>query len=153
MSPPVFLDANVPIYAAGRPHPLKAPCVRVLELAAERPRDFVTDAEVLQELLHRYRAMKLWPAGHAVLTAFAELMDGQIEPVHAVDVTEAASGAYGHAHVAARDLLHAAVMRRLGAHRIVSADRDFDSFDDFDRLDPADVDSWVASLDDVPAEA
>ena len=67
MSPPVFLDANVPIYAAGREHPLKAPCVRVLELAAERPYDFVTDAEVLQELLHRYLAQRLWPAGRAVV--------------------------------------------------------------------------------------
>ncbi len=48
MSRPTFLDANVPIYAAGRPHRLKEPCAQVLMLAAERPEAFLTDAEVLQ---------------------------------------------------------------------------------------------------------
>ena len=150
MSPPVFLDANVPIYAAGRAHALKAPCVRVLELAAERPHDFVTDAEVLQELLHRYLALKLWPAGRAVVEGFAALMAERIEPVHGVDILDAAGMADTHEGLSARDLLHTAVMRRIGARRIVTADRDFDALDGFERLDPADVDAWVASLDDEP---
>ena len=45
MSPPVFLDANVPIYAAGKEHPKKEPCALVLNMAAEHPLSFVTDAE------------------------------------------------------------------------------------------------------------
>ena len=56
MSPPAFTDANVPIYAAGREHENKEPCVRVLMMAAEHSLSFVTDVEVLQELLHRYVA-------------------------------------------------------------------------------------------------
>ncbi len=40
MSPAAFLDANVPIYAAGRPHSLKEPCARILLLVAERPQAF-----------------------------------------------------------------------------------------------------------------
>ena len=155
MSPPVFLDANVPIYAAGGEHALKAPCVRVLELAAERPRDFVTDAEVLQELLHRYLALRLWPAGRAVIEGFAVLMADRIEPVHGTDILEAAALAGGlagaHERRSARDLLHAAVMRRIGSRRIVTADRDFDAFEGLERLDPADVESWAASLDAEPS--
>lgn len=61
MPSPIFLDANVPIYAAGRPHALKEPCVEVLTRVAERPQAFITDAEVLQELLHRYLALGRWP--------------------------------------------------------------------------------------------
>ena len=59
MTLPIFLDTNVPIYAAGRPHALKKPCAQILMLVAERPHAFLTDAEVLQELLHRYLALHL----------------------------------------------------------------------------------------------
>ena len=31
MSPAVFIDANVPIYAAGGDHPYKEPCSRILQ--------------------------------------------------------------------------------------------------------------------------
>ena len=58
MAFPLFVDANIPFYAAGRPHPLKEPCQQIVALAARHPRAFVTDAEVLQELLHRYVAIR-----------------------------------------------------------------------------------------------
>ena len=67
MSPPFFIDANVPRYAAGHSHPLKEPCARILRLATERPRTFFTAVEVLQELLHQYLALRLWPQGTEVL--------------------------------------------------------------------------------------
>jgi len=54
---PYFIDANVPMYAVGAEHPLKAPCLRVLESIARGELRAVTDAEVLQELLHRYTAL------------------------------------------------------------------------------------------------
>ena len=90
MSPAAFIDANVPIYAAGREHPYKAPCARVLMLAAEHPQSFVTDAEVLQELVHRYVASGRWTLGREVLFSFAEVMHDRIEPVYAKDILEAA---------------------------------------------------------------
>ena len=46
----------------------------------------------------------------------------------------------------ARDLVHAAVMRRLDADRIVSTDTDFDRLPDMVRLDPADVGDWGDSV-------
>jgi predicted nucleic acid-binding protein len=45
------------MYAAGVEHPLKAPCGAILEAIAQGKLTAVTDAEVLQELLHRYTAL------------------------------------------------------------------------------------------------
>jgi len=141
---PAFLDANIPTYAAGRDHPLKEPCSRVLRLAAAHPDRFVTDAEVLQELLHYYLARGAGRAGCEVVLAFAELMAGRTEPVLAEDVVRAcrlaAEVAWG---IPARDLLHAAVMERVGAVEVISADRDFDRLNFLRRLDPTEVASWT----------
>ncbi len=60
----LFHDSNIQTYAAGRDHPLKETCKEVLRLAARYSRSFFTDAEVLQEMLHRYLALRRYaPAG------------------------------------------------------------------------------------------
>ncbi len=146
MSPAVFLDANVPIYASGREHPNKEPCARILMMAAERPLAFVTDAEVLQELLHRYLAIRRWALGKEVVRGFAEVMLDRVEPVHVEDIVEAASMADRHQSISARDLVHAAVMSRIGIDRIVSADTDFDRLPGITRLDPTKVGEWEGSI-------
>lgn len=146
MIPAVFIDANVPIYAAGREHSCKAPCARVLMLAAEHPQSFVTDAEVLQELVHRYVALGRWALGREMLHGFAEVMHDRIEPVYARDILEAAELAGGNPGISARDLLHAAVMQRVGAAQIVSVDGDFDRLPNITRLDPLHVEEWGDSL-------
>lgn len=136
MTPAVFIDTNVPIYAAGGDHPLKEPCARILRSVAEDPNPFVTDSEVLQELLHRYLALGRWELGREVVRAFAETMHGRIEPVHAEDVLVASRLADRHRGVSARDLVHAAVMQRMGVARIISSDTDFDRLEGVERLDP-----------------
>lgn len=142
MTPGTFVDANVPIYAAGRAHPLKEPCVHVLLLAAEHPQAFVTDAEVLQELLHRYLALRLWPQGRRAFQRFSEIMQERVAVVQATDVQHAAGLADTYQELGARDLLHAAVMHRLGVRRIISADTGFDRLPGIERLDPAQEPSW-----------
>ncbi len=150
MKPAVFIDANVPIYAAGREHPYKQPCARILRMVADNPQLFVTDAEVLQELLHRYLASGRWALGREVVRAFAEAMRGRIEPVHAEDVTLAVELADRPPVVSARDLVHAAVMQRLGADCVISADTDFDRLEGIHRLDPARIEEWGSSVLTVP---
>ena len=150
MNPAVFIDANVPIYAAGRDHPYKPPCARILLMVADDPQFFATDSEVLQEIMHRYLASGRWTLGREVVRAFAEAMSGRVEPVHAEDVTLAAELADRHPGVSARDLVHAAVMQRLGADHIISADTDFDRFGDIIRLDPARIEEWGSSILTVP---
>ena len=146
MSPAAFIDTNVPIYAAGRAHPLKEPCAQLLLLAAEHPQAFVTDAEVLQELLHRYLALRLWPQGRDAFQRFSALMQERVETIQAADVERAAGLADSYQELGGRDLLHAAVMQRLGVRRIVSADTGFDRLPDVERLDPAQLANWQHSV-------
>ena len=146
MSPAGFIDANVPIYASGREHAYKEPCARILMMVAERPMSFVTDVEVLQELVHRYVALRRWTLGREVLQGFAAVMHDRIEPVYEEDIHLATNLADRHIGISARDLVHAAVMQRLGADVIISADAGFDRLPGLKRLDPADVSEWSASV-------
>ena len=146
MNPAVFIDANVPIYAAGREHPYKQPCARILRILADDPQRFVTDSEVLQEIMHRYLASGRWTLGREVVREFAEAMRGRIEPVHAEDVILASELADRHPGVSARDLVHAAVMQRLEVEHIISADTDFDRLEGTDRLDPTHIEEWQGSI-------
>ncbi len=143
---PAFLDANIPIYAAGRDHPLRAPSLRVLHIAATNPVGFLTDVEVIQELLHRYLALRLWPLGRESIREFSTIMRGRIEPLLEIDVETAVSLADRYPGLAARDLVHAAVMNRLGMRLIVSADTDFDRIEGVERLDPARIEEWAGRL-------
>jgi predicted nucleic acid-binding protein len=115
-------------------------------MAAETPQAFVTDAEVLQELLHRYLSLRLWHQGREVFRRFCEVMQERIEAVQAADVERAADLADVHNELSSRDLLHAAVMQRLGLRRIVSADTGFDRLQDVERLDPAHLADWRDSV-------
>ncbi len=141
-----FIDANIPIYAAGREHPLKEPCFDVLRLVFEHPNRFITNAEVLQELLHHYRSLRLLASGPEVVQSFSELMRGRVEPVIHEDVDEALEFAIRHECLSARDALHLAVMKRLGSDQIVTTDRAFSEIPDVTRLDPAAVEEWGRDL-------
>lgn len=149
----LFLDANVPTYAAGREHPLKEPCKEIVGLAARRPHSFFTDAEVLQEMLHRYLSSGRFEQGKSAIADFSDIVHGSVEAVTAADMERALELADEYATrpgsgLAARDIVHAAVMLRTGSRKIVSADRDFDELETagIERLDPAAVQQWSAGL-------
>lgn len=142
MRPPAFLDTNVPIYAAGSEHPYKQPCARILRMAARNPESFVTDAEVLQEMIRRYLSLRRWQVGREVFRRFCTVMEGRIEPVGHQDARMAADLADQHPGANARDLIHTAVIQRLGSEHIVSSDRDFDRIPSVTRLDPLSVAEW-----------
>ena len=146
MSLAAFIDANIPIYAAGREHPLKEPCAATLRLVAENPNAFVTDAEVLQELMHYYLARNRWVLGREVLRNFGLVMVGRVEAVYPEDILAAAEMAGYDPGVSSRDLVHAAVMQRLGTGVIISADTDFDRLSGISRLDPARIGEWGQSV-------
>ncbi len=143
---PIFLDTNIPIYAAGAPHRLREPSRRILLLASEHPSRVITSAKVLQELMHRYISIRRWDEGRWVLTRFARIVRGRIEPVFAEDVQQAAGLADRHQGMDARDLVYAAVMRRLGITQIASSDRAFDRIEGIERLDPMRVDEWAPTI-------
>ena len=59
----ILIDSNIFTYAAGTSHPHKEPSATVLEQVAIGEVDAVIDAEVLREILHRYRAINRWLDG------------------------------------------------------------------------------------------
>lgn len=141
-----YVDVNIPMYAGGREHAYRAPSLRVMAMISERPGAFVCSAECFQEILHRYLRERTWERGRIVFEGFGELMRDRVAPVLAGDVELAAQLADGAPGADARDLLHAAVMRRLGVTRIISTDRGFDAIEGVTRLDPGRVEEWFATL-------
>ena len=146
MTSQIFIDTNIPIYVAGAAHPLRAPSTKVMNLVAAAPSRFFTDAEVLQELLHRYHSVRRWALGKIALTVFLSAMRVRIEPMLYSDVERAAALADEHPSLSARDLVHLAIMLRVGSTYIVTADQRFDEVTDIERLDPILVDEWAASV-------
>ena len=142
----IFIDANVPMYVGGAPHPLRAPSIEVMRLAQLAPDAFVTDAEVLQEILHRYKATNRWSLGSVVFETFLEAMRGRIAPMLVQDVELAASLSTNYVVLSARDSIHLAVMHRLGVTRIVTTDGGFKDLPGIERLDPADIEKWRGSI-------
>lgn len=141
-----LLDTNIFMYAAGQQHPLRGPCSRVLEMVTVYPDSLLTDAEVFQEIMHRYRSVRRWSLGREAFNEFAELMHGRIEPVYAEDVVHAAVLADDHPNISSRDLVHAAVALRLGVSYIISTDADFDRLPVVTRLAPERIDDWAGVL-------
>jgi len=121
------------MYLVGAPHPHKADAQRALERCiAERER-IVTDAEVLQEILHRYVAIG---RRDAIQPAFDAIM-GVVDEVFAIDagaVEQAKVIVLGHRGLSARDAIHLAVMEQAGVTRILSFDAGFDGFPGIERL-------------------
>jgi len=134
----------VPIYAWGFAHRLKEPSARVLDLIAAHPHSFITSAEVLQEVLHY--ALRRGEVGRRLFSSFIILMAGRVDAVYGTDVEVAAEITASQAGLEARDGVHAAVMRRLGIRRVVSADARLSRIEGLERLDPGDVDTWAANL-------
>jgi len=62
----ILLDANIIMYAAGALDQHKAPSVALLERIARGEVEAALDADVLQEILHRYRALRRWNDGRRV---------------------------------------------------------------------------------------
>ncbi len=114
------------MYLVGAAHPNKQGAQRLLETALGAGERLVTDAEVLQEILHRYVAIV---RRDAVQPAFDALL-GVVDEVFAValaDVERAKTIVLGGVDVSARDALHVAVMEREGVDRIMTYDAGFDT--------------------------
>lgn len=129
----IFVDSNVSMYLVGSAHPNKARAQVLLETAvAERAR-LVTDAEALQEILHRYGAIKRLEAIQPAIDVLLGVVD-EVFPVELADVVTAKDVLLGQYGLSARDALHVAVMRRHGATRIMSFDSDFDRYPGLTRI-------------------
>lgn len=132
---PMFLDANVVMYAAGADHPLREPCQRALRRTVQDDVALVTSSEVLQEILHRYFAIGRAEVAAEVFHATRELCT-EILPVLEADAVRALELLVQFGRISPRDAIHAAVAERAGVGRILSTDDDFDGLDMIRRVDP-----------------
>jgi uncharacterized protein len=129
----ILVDSNIPMYLIGAPHPHKSDAQRLLEkLVSDRQR-LVTDAEVLQEILHRYVAINLRDAIQPAFDALLGVAD-QVLPVDRRVAERAKEIVLGRPHMSARDAVHLAIMEQHGIEQILTFDSGFDGFPGITRL-------------------
>jgi len=129
----IFLDSNVPMYLVGAEHPNKHAARRILERLIAGSERLVTDAEVLQEILHRYVALRRRDAVGPCIDALLGLAD-EVFPVDLEDTLAARDLLASEERLSARDALHGAVMRRYGVRRILTFDTGIDSVEGIERI-------------------
>jgi predicted nucleic acid-binding protein len=129
----IFVDSNVPMYLVGAAHPHKIDAQRLLERAVANRERLVTDAEVLQELLHRYVAIGRRDAIQPAFDVLLGVVDAVL-PVRDIDALRAREIVLGNGRVSARDALHLAIMEQQSITRIMSFDRGFDGIPGLTRL-------------------
>jgi len=129
----ILLDSNIPMYVVGASHPNKIQAQRLLEKALLDRQRLVTDAEVFQEILHRYTSINrreaIQPAFDA-LSAFAD----EVFPVDRSILEEAKQLVLAYQQCSARDAVHLAVMRLHRIDRIMSFDTGLDAFPRITRI-------------------
>jgi hypothetical protein len=129
----VFIDSNIPMYVAGRDHPLRTPALRLMERVREGDLDACSSTEVLQEILYRYAALKRPDLARDVYNLFVSLCP-VILPVTLADTDRARDLVVDTAGVSVRDAVHAAVMLNNGVTQIATFDAGFDRLPGIERL-------------------
>ena len=119
-----FLDSNIIMYALGRDHPLKTPCIKILEKIRSTEFQACTNTEVFQEILYRYWSIGKTRTGITACKLLEDIAE-PILPVSHEDITEAMDILQQY-NVSVRDAIHAATMLNNNVHHILSADTHFD---------------------------
>lgn len=131
----ILIDANVFMYAAGTSHPSKTPSRALLERVAVERIHAAVDAEVLKEILNRYRSLGRWDQGRQVYDLARKIVP-EVLPVTADVLDLSRKLLDDHEGLAARDALHAAACRLHEAEAFCSYDRDFDALPWLRRIEP-----------------
>lgn len=129
----IFVDSNIPMYLVGADHPNKPAAQLALDTAISHRERLVTDAEVLQEVLHRYVAIgrrdAILPALNVLLAVVEEVV-----PIDAEVVLRGKDIVLSTPVLSARDAVHLAAMEVAGTTRIMSFDGGFDSWPSVERI-------------------
>lgn len=131
----ILIDTNVIMYAAGAEHPNKLASVAMLRRVGAGEVEATVDAEVLQEILHRYVAIGRWKDGRRVYDLVRQIFP-EVTPITATILDRARAILDTNSRMMARDALHAAVVITEGMDAICSYDRDFDRVAGLTRIEP-----------------
>lgn len=129
----VFVDSNIPMYVAGRDHPLREPSRRFLERVQSGEIEGCTSTEVLQEVLYRYVGLRRPDLAVEVYDLFVGLC-AIVFPVTLADTDRARDLVRAAPPASVRDLVHAAVMLNNGVTTVASFDPGFDHVKGIARL-------------------
>jgi predicted nucleic acid-binding protein len=129
----IFIDSNIPMYLVGAHHPHKADSRRLIEQCITERERLLTDAEVLQEILHRYAAINRRDAIQPAFDALLGIVD-EVLPIDEAAVGRAKEIVLGNRRLSPRDAIHLAVMEQRDIRRIMSFDAGFDGFPGIERL-------------------
>ena len=121
------------MYLVGAAHPHKVDAQRWIEKFVSERQRLVTDAEVLQEILHRYIAVNRRDAIQPAFDSLLGIVD-EVLPIDRVAVERAKQIIFGNQRLSARDAIHLAVMEQHGINRILTFDSGFDGFPGITRL-------------------
>jgi uncharacterized protein len=128
----IFVDSNIPMYLDGADHPNKSIAWRLVEDAIEAREGLATDAEVLQEILHRYVAINRRDAIEPATDALLGIVD-LVLPIEESDVARARRMVLT-SRLSGRDALHVAIMQRHDMTQLLSFDHSFDAVPGISRL-------------------
>jgi uncharacterized protein len=131
----ILVDTNIFMYAAGAEHPNKMPSTQFLLRVARGEVEAAVDTEVLQEILHRYRAMGRWEEGRRVYDAARRIVLVSI-PITGEIMDAARDLLDTYPSLSVRDALHAAATLQMGAEGLCSYDEDFNDINGFKRIVP-----------------
>lgn len=129
----IFVDSNIPMYLVGAAHPHKSDARGWLEELVSGRERLVTDAEVLQEILHRYVSIERRDAIQPAFNALLGVID-EVFPVDQRAVEQAKQIVHGNKELSARDAVHLAIMQIHGIRKILSFDRGFDGIPGITRM-------------------
>jgi predicted nucleic acid-binding protein len=122
----IFVDSNIPMYLIGADHPNKAAARRLLEDAIADGDVLCTNAEVLQEILHRFVAIRRPDDIDPALDVLFAVID-VVYPIERADVERARRILRRDERLSARDAVHLAIMRRHDVDEVLSFDAAFDN--------------------------
>ena len=121
------------MYLVGAAHPHKIDAQHALERLTTARERLVTDAEVLQEILHRYAAIRRLDAIQPAFDVLLGVVD-EVFPIESADVDRVREVLLARPALSARDSLHVAVMKRHRVSRILTFDAGFDAVPGLTRL-------------------
>jgi predicted nucleic acid-binding protein len=129
----VLLDSNIPMYLIGRDAALAARARSAIQSLTIANETLVTDAEVFQEVLHRYRSIgRDQLIGHAFL--LLKRLSRLVLPIDLEVIEQARAVMLQHPKISARDAVHVSIMNVHGITRILSFDAGFDRVPGITRL-------------------
>jgi len=130
-----FVDTAIPMYAAGGAHPLRDPSLRIIRLVSEGELDAVTSTEVVQEITHRFLAIRRPEFARQLATDVLDLFAPVLPITHAL-MRRVPDLARKYPSLSARDLVHVATCIHEGITEVISPDHSFDQVAEVRRIDP-----------------